>query len=241
MTQPNPHMPLQQIFRRTNSSRPRLRLAATPSAPTTSPSRWHASTELLHRIYHIGRQHWTTLKQPANTYGNSLPWMNAANMAPAQPPHLISDLPAHNADERIRKLSAQGQQQIAAQGATVDLYDSVNASNLQTLGTIRANAHNGKPTSPLLRPQAIPTDPTQHTEMATLQRINQALLLQLQQPTGNEPNHSGAGIAADGRTEAAAGQSQSRSSRQATLSADLQHRRTTAYQQRRQQCGTIHH
>src|ERR1700759_1198993 len=27
----------------------------------------------------LGRQQWITLTQPANTYGNTLPWMNAAS------------------------------------------------------------------------------------------------------------------------------------------------------------------
>jgi len=36
-------------------------------------------------------------------------------------------------------LSTPGQQQIAAQGATTDLSDAITESNLQTLGTMRAN------------------------------------------------------------------------------------------------------
>ena len=76
-------------------------------------------------------------------------------------------------------LSAQGQQAIAAQGATVDLSDAVNASNLQTVGTIRANSAQREADISQLEAATHSSDPAQHTEMATLQRINQALLIEL--------------------------------------------------------------
>src|SRR6266702_3635161 len=35
--------------------------------------------QALYRSYsNLGRQEWITLTRPANTYGNTLPWMNAA-------------------------------------------------------------------------------------------------------------------------------------------------------------------
>jgi hypothetical protein len=76
-------------------------------------------------------------------------------------------------------LSPQGQQAIAAQGATVDLGDAVNVSNLQTVGTIRANAVQREADISQLETATHSADPAQHTEMATLQRINQALLIEL--------------------------------------------------------------
>ena len=76
-------------------------------------------------------------------------------------------------------LSTQGQQAIAAQGATVDLGDAVNTSNLQTVGTIRANAAQREADINQLEAATHSADPAQHTEMATLQRINQALLIEL--------------------------------------------------------------
>ena len=54
------------------------------------------------------------------------------------------------------RLSPQGQQAIAAQGATVDLVDAVNASNLQTLGTIRANSAQREADISQLEAAAIP-------------------------------------------------------------------------------------
>jgi hypothetical protein len=76
-------------------------------------------------------------------------------------------------------LSTQGQREIAARGATVDLSDAVNTSNLQTLGTIRADAAQRETDISALEAASHSSDPAQHTEMATLQRINQALLVEL--------------------------------------------------------------
>src|SRR5258705_6836437 len=74
----------------------------------------------------LGRQQWTTLTRPANTYGNSMPWINAASTgygaasanqeASVQRPGQIAG---------YSSLSPQGQQAIAAQGATVDLSDAI--------------------------------------------------------------------------------------------------------------------
>jgi len=55
----------------------------------------------------------------------------------------------------------------------------VNASNLHALGTIRANADQRETDISQLESQTHSADPAQHTEMATLQRINQALLIEL--------------------------------------------------------------
>jgi hypothetical protein len=76
-------------------------------------------------------------------------------------------------------LSTQGRQSIAAQGATVDLSDAVSVSNLQTVGTIRANSAQREADISQLEAASHSSDPAQHTEMATLQRINQALLIEL--------------------------------------------------------------
>jgi phage-related protein len=65
------------------------------------------------------------------------------------------------------------------QGATSDLNDSVNQTTLQTLGTIRSNAQQRATDISNLEAASHSADPTQQTELATLQRINQALLLML--------------------------------------------------------------
>jgi hypothetical protein len=128
----------------------------------------------------LGRQQWIQLIHPANTYGNSLPWMNAAtNGYGASAANEAASLPSTTKMADYSALNAQGQEAIAARGATVDISDAVNASNLQTVGDIRANATQRETDISQLETATHSTDPAQHTEMATLQRINQALLIEL--------------------------------------------------------------
>jgi hypothetical protein len=128
----------------------------------------------------LGRQQWSTLQQPANTYGNSIPWMTSAgNGYGAFAANQAASIPRTSQIQGYSSLSTQGQQQIAARGATVDLSDAVNSTSLQTIGTIRANANQRETDISQLEAQSHSADPAQHTEMATLQRINQALLIEL--------------------------------------------------------------
>jgi hypothetical protein len=128
----------------------------------------------------LGRQQWTILTQPQNTYGNSIPWMNAASAGyGAAAANQTASIPRTGQISGYGSLSPQGQQAIAARGATVDLSDAVNASSLQTAGTIRANSAQRETDISQLEAATHSSDPSQHTEMATLQRINQALLIEL--------------------------------------------------------------
>jgi len=128
----------------------------------------------------LGRQQWIILTRPANTYGNSLPWINAAATGyGASTANQTSSLPHTAQIKDYSSLSPEGQQVISAQGATVDLSDAVNVSNLQTVGTIRANSAQREADISQLEAATHSSDPAQHTEMATLQRINQALLIEL--------------------------------------------------------------
>lgn len=116
----------------------------------------------------------------ANTYGNAGGWVNAANtgfgvltgyqhagFGPAPRYPLYGNL------------SAQSQELVAAQGATSDLGDGLTESNLQTLGTMRANSESREADIRQMEAETYSSDPAQHTDMATLQRINQATLMQL--------------------------------------------------------------
>jgi hypothetical protein len=75
------------------------------------------------------------LQQISNTYGNSAGWVNSANtgsgaLASYQQvsvPHTNNVIPGYSTT------SFAGQQQIAAQGATVDINDAVLSNNLQML------------------------------------------------------------------------------------------------------------
>jgi len=136
--------------------------------------------ELYTSYSDLGRQEWIILTRPANTYGNSLPWMAAAMTgAGASAANQASSVLRMSQIPGFSSLSTQGQQVIAARGATVDLSDALNASSLQTVGTIRANAARREADIGQLEAATHSIDPAQHTEMATLQRINQALLIEL--------------------------------------------------------------
>jgi hypothetical protein len=121
------------------------------------------------------------LQQISNTYGNSMGWLNSANTGKGATasyqqvsvPHTNNVIPGY------ASASYAGQQQIAAQGATVDIGDAVMSNNLQVLGTIRANQTTRQNDIANLEAATQTLDVTQQTVMAELQRINQALLLQL--------------------------------------------------------------
>lgn len=135
---------------------------------------------LYYSYVNLGRQQWVVLTRPDNTYGNSLPWINAASSGyGASSASQAASLPSAGRLAGYSSLSAQGQQAIAAQGATVDLSDAVDASSLQTVGSIRASAAQREADIAQLEAASHSTDPAQHTEMAALQRINQALLIEL--------------------------------------------------------------
>jgi len=121
------------------------------------------------------------LRQISNTYGNSMGWLNSANTGNgATAAYQQVSIPnTNNIIPGYSTASMAGQLQIAAQGATVDLGDSVMSNNLQALGTIRANQTARQTDIANLEAATQNQDPSQLTIMAELQRINQALLLQL--------------------------------------------------------------
>jgi hypothetical protein len=121
------------------------------------------------------------LRQVSNTYGNSMGWLNSANTGNGATTayQQVSVPNTNNTIPGYSTASMAGQLQIAAQGATVDLGDSVMSNNLPALGTIRANQAARQADITNLEAATQTQDPSQQTIMAELQRINQALLLQL--------------------------------------------------------------
>jgi len=121
------------------------------------------------------------LQQISNTYGNSMGWLNSANTGngafasyqEVSVPNTTNVIPGYSSSSLV------AQRQIAAQGATVDISDSLMTNNLQSLGTIRANQTARQADIANLEAATQTQDPSQQTIMAELQRINQALLLQL--------------------------------------------------------------
>jgi len=135
------------------------------------------------------------LQQISNTYGNSMGWLNSANTGKgaAASYQQVSVPNINNVIPGYGTASMAGQLQIAAQGATVDIGDSVMTNNLQALGTIRAIQTARQTDIAILEAATQTQDPSQQTIMAELQRINQALLLQLR--TLQEANQINANLA----------------------------------------------
>jgi hypothetical protein len=126
--------------------------------------------------------YWMAVNQAANTYGNSRQWTSSVNTgAGASIGYQRASIARSGQINGYGNLTPLGQQQIAAQGATVDLNDSVTTSGMQTLGTIRANSEERQADINALISASQSEDPTQHTEMAALQRINKALILLIQE------------------------------------------------------------
>ncbi|MFZ1086111.1 MAG: hypothetical protein WAN35_14190 [Terracidiphilus sp.] len=133
------------------------------------------------------------MQQISNTYSNSTGWVTSANTgAGAVPAYQQATVPrTSNMVPGYGSISFAGQQQIAAQGATIDIGDSVMTTNLQALGTIRANQLKRQTDIANLETATQSQDPSQQTIMATLQRINLALLLELRnQQDANQINAS---------------------------------------------------
>ena len=135
------------------------------------------------------------LQEINNTYGNSMGWINAANTGTGAAAAYLQVSVPHTNDivPGYTTASYQGQLQIAAQGATVDINDSILTTNLQALGIIRANQQARQNDIANLEAATQTTNPSQQTVMAELQRLNQALLLQLR--TQQDANQINADIA----------------------------------------------
>jgi len=122
-------------------------------------------------------------------------WLNSANTGIGAPSayQQVSVPNTNNIIPGYSSASVAGQLQIAAQGATVDITDSVMTNNLQALGTIRANQTARQTDIANLEAATQSQDVSQQTIMAELQRINQALLLQLR--TQQDANQINANLA----------------------------------------------
>jgi hypothetical protein len=136
----------------------------------------------LYQRYLSPSTYWMLLSQAANTYGNSQPVIDSANNGTnADYSYQSASVPRTGILPGYAALSPSGQQQIAAQGATTDLSDAITVSNLQTLGTMRSNEIQREQDIENLEAASQSLDPSEQTDMATMQRINQAILLQLRQ------------------------------------------------------------
>ena len=143
--------------------------------------RMASSPQSLYTSYGSGLPSWLPMLPAKDTYGNTGDWLNSVNKYTGKATAAVEGASI----TRIAKLTgyqdldAKSQQAVAAKTATLDLADSMAATNLQTVGTIRVNQTQRATDVTNLETASHSLDPTQQTELATLQRINQALLLML--------------------------------------------------------------
>ncbi len=143
--------------------------------------RMASSPSSLYTSYGSGLPSWVPMLPSQDTYGNTGGYLNSVNKYTGQASSAIQNASVTRVVKLTgyEKQTANSQKAIAAQTATLDLGDSVAATNLQTIGTIRNNQTARQTEIANLEAASHSLDPNQQTEMAALQRINQALLLLL--------------------------------------------------------------
>ena len=143
--------------------------------------RMASSPQSLYSNYGSGLPPWLPVIPTQDTYGNTGSWIGQVNQYTGAATAAIQNASIARIAQLAGygNLDALGQQAVAANAATLDLTDANNATNLQTVGTIRANDAQRAADIANLEAASHSLDPTQQTELATLQRINQALLLML--------------------------------------------------------------
>lgn len=135
---------LQQIEQGQNIFTNSVKLADNAISTYNLAHQMAMSPDSLYRPFLSFSSYWMAINQAANTYGNSQQWVNSTNNGVGtQYAYQQASVPRTTQLNGYGKVSLSSQQQIAAQGATADLNDAVTASNMQTLGVIRANAQQG--------------------------------------------------------------------------------------------------
>lgn len=173
---------IQQIEQGQNIFTNSVKLADNAIATYNLAHQMAMAPQTLYQPFLSPSTYWMMLNQAANTYGNSRQWTSSVNNGVGvNYGYQQASIPRTGQIGGYGNLSTTAQQQIAAQGATADINDSVTTSSMQTLGTIRANAQQRQADINNLISASQSLDPAQHTEMATLQRINQALILLIQE------------------------------------------------------------
>lgn len=143
--------------------------------------RMATSPQSLYSGYGSGLPSWVPVIPSSDTYGNTGPWLKSINQNTGAATAAIQSASVARVAQLTgyQHLDSATQRAIAAQTATLDLGDSVSATNLSAVGAIRANQTQRQTDIAKLEAASHSLDSTQQTELATLQRINQALLLLL--------------------------------------------------------------
>ena len=144
-------------------------------------SRMATAPQSLYSSYGAGLPSWVPVIPSNDTYGNTGAYMAAFNRNLGTATSAVQGASVARVAQMTgyNTLDATSQRTIAAKAATLDLGDSVSATNLSAVGAIRAAQVQRQADIAKLEEQSHSLDGSQQTELATLQRINQALLLLL--------------------------------------------------------------
>jgi hypothetical protein len=116
----------------------------------------------------------------ADTYGLAAMMVQTVNLGSAnalQSYNNMSMTPVSVIPANYNQLSAPTQQQLRAQASTMSANDSLIATSLQRASDVQTHTLADQTTLHLLETNTFTTDPSQKTELATLQRINAAMVL----------------------------------------------------------------
>jgi hypothetical protein len=178
---------IQQIAQGENIVQSSLQIAQTSLAYYQLATLMATAPQILYEGWLSPSTYWMLLEQTANTYGNSQPVMATANSGVGADTSLqLASVPRTAMIPEYGMLSLSGQQQIAAVGATSDISDATLQSALTNVGTMRANEIQREADITALEAASQTFDPLQQTDLATMQRINRAVLLQVRE--GQEAN-----------------------------------------------------
>jgi hypothetical protein len=143
--------------------------------------RMATSPQSLYSGYGAGLPSWVPVLPSNDTYGNTETWMKSFNQNLGTATSAVQGASVARVAQMsgYQSLDATSQRAVAAHAATLDLSDSVSATNLSAVGAIRASQAQRQQDIANLEAASHSFDGSQQTELATLQRINQALLLLL--------------------------------------------------------------
>lgn len=178
---------IQQIAQGENIVQSSLQIAQTSLAYYQLAMLMATAPQILYEGWLSPSTYWMLLEQTANTYGNSQPVVATANSGVGADTSLqLASVPRTAMIPEYGTLSPNGQAQIAAIGATTDISDATLQSALTNVGTMRANEIQREADITALEAASQTFDPLQQTDLATMQRINRAALLQVRE--GQEAN-----------------------------------------------------
>ena len=143
--------------------------------------RMATSPQSLYSGYGAGLPTWVPVLPSNDTYGNTGTYMKSLNQNLGMASSAVQGASVARVAQMTgyQNLDSNSQRTVAAHTATLDLSDSVTATNLSAVGAIRANQAQRQTDIANLEAASHSLDSSQQTELATLQRINQALLLLL--------------------------------------------------------------